>query len=58
MAEEWGSCVHISGASSANTAKKEILRHLERQRIVWLDGSYLPNQIELIPATDGLVIAR
>jgi len=55
---DWGDAAEVAGIVAASEAKKDIFRYLKRQRIVWLEGSYLPNEIELAPSPDGIEIAR
>ncbi|HNX51515.1 MAG TPA: hypothetical protein PLS53_05215 [Thermoanaerobaculaceae bacterium] len=53
----WGELVDVStsgGLFAADIALKKLLR---RQRIVWLDGDHLPQDIELAPGLDDLRIA-
>lgn len=56
--EAWGECEEVTSPSAANTAMIRVEKHLKRQRVVWLDGAYLPNEIELSPEAEGLELAR
>jgi len=56
--KEWGECTEVTTAGAANGALRRLIKHLDRQTIVWLDGAHLPNQIELKPGVEGLEIAR
>lgn len=53
----WGEAVDVSTGHDLNNADKALQRLLRRQRVVWLDGDHLPQDIELAPGLDGLRIA-
>jgi hypothetical protein len=55
---DWGESVEVTEVSAADKAMKQLLRHLKRQSIVWLDGAHLPNEIGLNPGATELEIAR
>jgi hypothetical protein len=56
--EAWGESDEVTSATAANKAMTRVFEHLKRQVIVWLDGAYLPNEIELGPDAEGLELAR
>ena len=57
-ANAWGATDVVTSPSEFNKAWSSLQRHLENQVIVWLDGAYLPNGIELSPAARGVALAR
>ena len=48
-ASGWGDATDVSTDMKMARATKELYRVIERQRMVWLDGIYLPQEIELAP---------
>jgi len=48
----------VTSPSEFNKAWSSLQRHLDNQVIVWLDGSYLPNEIDLSPTARGVALAR
>ena len=42
---EWGACRDVSSAGKLDAATKELTTALERQRIVWLEGTFLPHAV-------------
>ena len=57
-ADAWGEARVVMSPSEFNKAWSSLKRHLEKQVIVWLDGAYLPNDIELSPMARGVALAR
>jgi len=53
--EPWGEADDISGDISFVGATKSLEKLLERQWVVWLEGSYLPSEIELTPTAPGRI---
>ncbi len=50
FAREWRSVTEISSLSELDRAVKQMYQQLERQRIVWIGGLHLPQDIELSSA--------
>jgi len=48
----------VSSAGKLNKAISQLAKALARQRVVWLDGLFLPQSISLAPSAKGLEIAR
>jgi len=57
-AGRWGAARNISTDSLLDDAYRELSRELDRQRIVWLDGLYLPQTIALEPEVAGVRAVR
>ena len=57
-ADTWGETTAVTSASEFNKAWSSLQRHLDSQVILWLDGAYLPNDIELSPTARELALAR
>jgi hypothetical protein len=57
-AAAWGETEVVTSPSEFNKAWSSLQRHLDNQVIVWLDGAYLPNDIELSPTARGVALAR
>jgi len=57
-AGRWGAARNISTDTLLDNAYKELSRALDRQRIVWLDGSHLPQTIALDAAVEGVRAVR
>lgn len=57
-ADAWGETKAVTSPSEFNKAWFSLRRHLDNQVIVWLDGAYLPNDIELSPTARGVDLAR
>ena len=55
---DWGEAVDISTFFKLDSAFSDLKRRLERQWIVWLDGTHLPQKVELRDGTESLRIAR
>jgi len=53
----WGEAADISDQGSLNKASKRLLKELERQWIVWVEGRHLPSDIELDPEVQGIRLA-
>ncbi len=49
LREGWGAVADISSLASLEQAVKNLRRQLEQQRIVWVDGVHLPEDIILAP---------
>lgn len=54
----WGETKAVSGRAGLEKAVRELERALDRQRIVWLDGTHLPQSISLSGAASDLRLAR
>jgi hypothetical protein len=52
--ETWGEAIEVKDPSTMAHASRELFRFLERQRIVWLDGFHLPQEIALDPRAHGI----
>ena len=50
----WGPASDVSTPKLMTRATKELFRDLEAQRIVWLEGLLLPQQITLAPSLEGV----
>jgi len=46
-AGEWGTYVDVSSPKEMSDAAKRLLTSVRRQNIVWVEGNYLPNQIQI-----------
>jgi hypothetical protein len=57
-ADAWGETTEVTSPSKFDKAWISLQRHLDKQVIVWLDGAYLPNDIELSPTARGVALAR
>lgn len=57
-ARAWGEVVDVSSLTRLEKAVKELTRLLDRQRIVWVNGTHLPQEIELAPGVEGMALAR
>jgi hypothetical protein len=55
--EGWGEPVDISSRTRLDKAVRKLLEELESQRVVWLRGTYLPNEISLSPEAEGVRLA-
>ncbi len=53
----WGENAEISDLGSLQKASKTLLKELERQWIVWVEGRHLPSDIELDPGVQGIRLA-
>ncbi|HEX3581155.1 MAG TPA: hypothetical protein VH087_05305, partial [Thermoanaerobaculia bacterium] len=52
--KEWGPVTDITTVVKLNDAVRELRRALDDQRIVWLAGDYLPQEVRLTPKAAGL----
>jgi hypothetical protein len=52
VAEAWGGVVQLPKKRALRRAVKKLSESLERQRIVWLDGLYLPQEVEVSGESD------
>jgi hypothetical protein len=50
----WGECVNVTSARNLIRGMDEIREELDAQRIVMVDGRYLPQSIALSPAASGV----
>lgn len=57
-ASVWGDYEDVSSPTKLHAAVDRLLDDLDRQSVVWLKGSHLPQDIVLDDAKDGLAIAR
>lgn len=53
-----GGELDVSSEGKLNKAISELAKALSRQRVVWLEGLFLPQAISLSPSAKGLEIAR
>ncbi len=53
---EWGEPVDVSSLSKLVGAVSELDKVLDSQWIVWLEGTYLPQEITLSPAAEGITL--
>ena len=58
QAAAWGQFDDISSVIKLHQAATAVQNDLRRQSIVWLEGRYLPQDIVLVDAGDGVEIAR
>ncbi len=56
-ATAWGEAIDVSTVTRLETAAKELRRALERQRIVWVEGTHLPQRITLTDRAQGVSLA-
>ncbi len=54
----WGEVRRITSPALMRKAVKDLKELLDAQRIIWVDGSPLPNHIELAPEARGIRLAR
>jgi hypothetical protein len=57
-AESWGSEIRVNSSSSIDGAVRRLLEAVDRQRIVWLEGAHLPQDVALGPLASGIRLAR
>jgi hypothetical protein len=57
-AAAWGEFQDISTVIKLHAAAGQVQNDLARQSIVWIEGRYLPQEITLADAGDGMAIAR
>ncbi len=53
----WGEPRRVSSAAQIEAAWRGLLRSLERQHVVWVEGSHLPHRIRLSKKVKGIHIA-
>jgi hypothetical protein len=53
----WGAATDASSPKRMSRASRGLFRHLESQRIIWLEGIHLPQQVTLAPALQDKVKA-
>ncbi|HEX6198749.1 MAG TPA: hypothetical protein VF150_00675, partial [Thermoanaerobaculia bacterium] len=57
VAAAWGEVRPVDRQARFRGAVEELSEHLERQRIVWVEGLHLPQAVELSePAGDVLLV--
>jgi hypothetical protein len=49
----WGETVDVSTSRRLADAFRDLKRRLDQQRIVWIDGIHLPQEIQLAPDALG-----
>jgi hypothetical protein len=54
----WGRCTDVSSPSKLDAAASRLSKQLEQQRIVWLEGSYLPAAVGLGRRAAGVALLR
>jgi hypothetical protein len=54
----WGPVSDISDLGKLTRVSRRLLAGLKGQRVVWVEGRYLPSAIELAPNTLGLELAQ
>ncbi len=57
-AGSWGDATLIRDAESLRRAQRRLNRRLERQRIVWVRGAFLPQDVSLTAAVRSLALLR
>ncbi len=57
LAAAFGTPVDVSSRSKFGAAVKSLARYLDRQRIVWVEGTHLPQSIDLTAAATGIRLA-
>ena len=50
----WSDAIDVSTDIKMARATKELFKSVERQRMIWLDGFFLPQRIELTPQVEGV----
>ena len=58
LAASWGTVEDISTPAKLDAAVQRLKTELTKQRIVWVQGRYLPQSIDLSPAFPGLEFAH
>jgi len=53
----WGRWDDVSSNRGLNAAAKKLMRELDRQWIVWVEGIHMINQIELERSASGIRLA-
>jgi hypothetical protein len=54
----WGPAEDISSTTKLHKASKRLVKDLQRQWIVWVEGRHLPYEIELDESVEGFRLAR
>ena len=57
-AKRWGAVRAVRGLEELRRAVEESVAALDRQRIVWVEGSHLPQDVEIGPLAKGIRLAR
>jgi hypothetical protein len=57
-AARWRGAIAVSTRREIDAALTSLYDRLNRQRIVWVGGSYLPQEVVISPAARGLQLAR
>jgi hypothetical protein len=57
VVEGWGAATDVSKIGALGKASRRLVKQLERQWIVWIEGRHLPPNIELAPNARGLDLA-
>jgi hypothetical protein len=58
LARKWGAAEDVSTNGHFDSAVLALSRFLDRQRIVWVEGTHLPQQIELAANVKGFRLAE
>ena len=53
----WGDTEDVTSNRGLQKASKRLLRELDRQWIVWVEGNHMINRIELAPDVQGIRLA-
>ena len=53
----WGPATDVSTYRGLRKASRRLLRELDRQWIVWVEGNHMINRIEVAPGVEGLRLA-
>ena len=54
----WGACQDVATAGKLNAAARDLAAALERQRIVWIEGTLLPHSVALTSRAAAVSLAR
>jgi len=57
VAERWGSGTLIKSPNQFSRASRDVIEMLEQQRVIWLEGLFLPGDVTLKPERSGIRIA-
>ena len=58
FSQEWKSVTRISSISELDRAAKHLFGQLDRQRIVWVDGVHLPQDIVINSVNSGMSLSQ
>jgi len=58
LASRWPAARNLPSGRQVDAAIRELLQSVERQRIVWVAGTHLPQTVELGPLARGVRLAR